>query len=144
MIHEARAFLATAQTRRYDRLMGQISSPIMTPLGVAYRSYHDTAANALKYSEWGVKVLGGEASGTTIFGPGRKGFYEAGILVAVPVDKVTCVNPDPKKDLSWQTTPSQAYVLFDELEVPLFIYFPLKRYLVKVPHTANYYLPMDQ
>jgi hypothetical protein len=111
--------------------MGQLSKPIMTPVGVAYRSFHDTDANALKAAQWAVKLFGGQASAFQIIGPGRKGYYEAAILATVP-ETATCLAKDKSRDTSWHGTPEHAYVLFDDLETPIGLYFHKKGLFLKL------------
>lgn len=106
--------------------MGELSKPIMTPVGVAYRSLHDSAEVALKSAQWAVKLFGGlapmSASELNIIGPGRLGKYEAAVLATVPAG-VSCVQPRKNQDTSWFQTPEHAYVLFDALETPVALYF---------------------
>jgi hypothetical protein len=102
--------------------MGELSKPFMTPLGVMYRSLCDTDAQALKYASWAVKLFGGEASLQNIIGPGRKGCYEASVLATIP-EGTKLLKPRSTNDLSWISTPEQAYVFFDALETPASLYF---------------------
>jgi hypothetical protein len=102
--------------------MGELSRPIMTPVGVAYRSQHDTVEAALKSAQWGVKLFGGECSELNVIGPGKKGQYEAAMLARMPAG-ASCIQPRKNADTSWFGTLELAYVLFDALETPIVIYF---------------------
>jgi hypothetical protein len=110
--------------------MGELSKPIMTPVGVAYRSQHDTVEVALKSAQWAVKLFGGAASELHIIGPGRKGKYESTIVVAMPAG-AACIQPRKNADTSWFSTPELAYVLFDALETPVALYFHKRDVFVK-------------
>ena len=103
--------------------MGELSKPIMSPVGVVYRAFHDSEANALKSASWAVKKFGGETSAFDILGPGKKGYYESAIRIILPADTQ---NVKPRKnpvDMSWQAEPQQAYIFYNELEEPLALYF---------------------
>jgi len=102
--------------------MGELSKPIMTPVGVAYRNQHDSVEVALKSAQWYTKLFGGTSSELNIIGPGRKGKYEAAVLATIPANAV-CVQERKNADKSWFGTPELAYVLFDALEAPLALYF---------------------
>jgi hypothetical protein len=102
--------------------MGELSKPIMTPVGVGYRSLHDTVEVALKSAKWAVSLFGGAASELTIIGPGKKGKYESTIRVAMPAG-ASCVQARKNADTSWFPTAELAYVLFDALETPIIVYF---------------------
>jgi hypothetical protein len=102
--------------------MGELSKPTMTPVGVAYRSQHDTVESALKSAQWAVKLFGGEASELNVIGPGNKGKYESAILGTVP-SLAACIKSRKGADASWFQTPEPAYVLFDALETPVALYF---------------------
>ena len=102
--------------------MGELSKPTMTPVGVAYRSQHDTVESALKSAQWAVKLFGGEASELNVIGPGNKGKYESAILGTVPA-VASCVAARKGADTSWFQTPEKAYVLFDAMEMPIALYF---------------------
>ena len=119
----------------------------MTPVGVVYRSFFDTQANALKSSEWAVKLFGGETSAFNVIGPGRKGFYEAAIRITVP-QGANCLKPRKGADDEWQKTPEHAYVLFDPLETPLALYFHNRQFLLKPKTspalTAYHLMAMEQ
>jgi hypothetical protein len=106
---------------------------MMTPVGVAYRSMHDTVESALKSSQWAVKLFGGQASELNVIGPGNKGKYESAILAKVP-EGASCIQPRKNADTSWFQTPEHAYVLFDALETPIALYFH-KRDLFLKPGT---------
>jgi hypothetical protein len=110
--------------------MGELSRPIMTPVGVAYRSQHDNVEAALKSAQWAVKLFGGECSELNIVGPGKKGKYEAAILARMPAG-ASCIQPRKNADTSWFGTPELAYVLFDALETPIVIYFHKRDVFVK-------------
>jgi hypothetical protein len=113
--------------------MGELSKPIMTPVGVAYRSMHDSVEFALKSSQWAVKLFGGQCSELNVIGPGNKGKYESAILAKVP-ESASCIKARKDADKSWFQTPEQAYVLFDSLETPIVLYF-FKRDLFLKPGT---------
>lgn len=113
--------------------MGELSKPIMTPVGVAYRSLHDTVEFALKSSQWAVKLFGGQASELNVIGPGNKGKYESAILAKMP-EGASCIKARKDADTSWFQTPERAYVLFDALETPVILYF-YKRDLFLKPGT---------
>jgi hypothetical protein len=102
--------------------MGELSKPIMTPVGVAYRSLHDSVEVALKSAQWAVKLFGGKASELNIIGPGKLGKYESAVLATVPAG-ASCVQARKNADASWFQTPELAYVLFDALETPVALYF---------------------
>jgi hypothetical protein len=120
----------------------------MTPLGVVYRSLCASQAEALKYSEWAAKLFGGDANAFTIVGPGVKGFYEAAIRATVPAN-ATCVKR-PKRDWpsDWYSTPEHAYVLFNDLETPIALYFDARELVLKPkedpPLSAWFSMPMKQ
>ncbi len=117
--------------------MGELSKPIMTPVGVGYRSQHDTVEVALKSAQWATKLFGGltpmQSSELNIIGPGKKGKYESAVLATVPAN-AQCIQARKNADTSWFQTPELAYVLFDALETPLIIYFH-KRDLFLKPGT---------
>jgi len=127
--------------------MGELSKPIMTPVGVVYRCFFDTQANALKSSEWAVKLFGGETSAFNVIGPGRKGFYEAAIRFKVP-QGAQCLKPRKGADDEWQKSPEHAYVLFDSLETPIALYFHDREFVIKLksspPLSAYHAMVMDQ
>ena len=102
--------------------MGEISKPIMTPVGVAYRALHDNVADALKSSQWAVKLFGGSASELNVIGPGKLGKYEAAVIFTMPTN-ATCVQPRKNADKGWFGEPEHGYVLYDNLETPVAIYF---------------------
>lgn len=102
--------------------MGELSKPIMTPVGVAYRSLHDSVDVALKSAQWAVKLFGGQASELNIIGPGKLGKYESAVLATVPAG-ASCVQARKNADTAWFQTPELAYVLFDALETPVALYF---------------------
>jgi hypothetical protein len=102
--------------------MGEISKPIMTPVGVAYRALHDSVETALKSSQWAVKLFGGSSSELNVIGPGKLGKYEAAVLFAMPPN-AACVQARKNADISWFGTPELAYVLYDNLETPIALYF---------------------
>jgi hypothetical protein len=110
--------------------MGELSKPTMTPVGVAYRSQHDTVESALKSALWAVKLFGGEASELNIIGPGNKGRFESAILCTVPAG-ATCIKARKGADSSWFQIPERAYVLFDALEMPVILYFHKRDLFVK-------------
>ena len=113
--------------------MGELSKPIMTPVGVGYRSLHDTVEVALKSAKWGVNLFGGATSELNIIGPGKKGKYESAIIVGMPAN-ATCVQARKNADTSWFSKPELAYILFDALETPIIVYFH-KRDLFLKPGT---------
>jgi hypothetical protein len=113
--------------------MGELSKPTMTPVGVAYRSQHDTVESALKSGQWAVKLFGGAASELNVIGPGNKGKYESAILAVMPA-VASCIQPRKSADTSWFLAPEHAYVLFDALETPVALYF-YKRGLFLKPGT---------
>jgi hypothetical protein len=117
--------------------MGELSKPIMTPVGVAYRSQHDTVESAVKSAQWAVKLFGAlshmSTSELNIIGPGKKGKYESAVLATVPPG-AQCIQPRKNADTSWFSTPEPAYVLFNDLETPIVIYFH-KRDLFLKPGT---------
>jgi hypothetical protein len=113
--------------------MGELSKPIMTPVGVGYRSQHDSVETALKSAQWAVKLFHGQSSELNIIGPGRKGKYEAAILAKVP-ENASCIQARKGADTSWFQTLEIAYVLFDALETPIILYFH-KRDLFLKPGT---------
>jgi hypothetical protein len=103
--------------------MGDLSKPIMSPVGVIYRAFHYSEAHALKSSEWAVKMFGGQTTAFDMIGPGKKGFYEAAVRIALPPDTQ---NVKPRKnpgDTSWMAEPQHAYVFYNDLEEPLALYF---------------------
>jgi hypothetical protein len=102
--------------------MGELSKPIMTPVGVAYRALHDSPETALKSSQWAVKLFGGAASELNVVGPGKLGKYEAAVMFAMPAN-ASCVQARKNADTAWFGTPELAYVLYDALETPVAIYF---------------------
>jgi hypothetical protein len=103
--------------------MAQLSDPIMTPLGVVYRSFCNNQDEALKYAQWAVKLFGGDASAFRVIGPSTKGFYEAAIMATVPEGTKLIKPPKKMPSTAWQKEPAHAYVLFDNLEQPLALYF---------------------
>ncbi len=117
--------------------MGELSKPMMTPVGVAYRSLHDSVEVAMKSSQWAAKLFGGLApvamSELNIIGPGKKGKYESTVLTVVPAG-ASCIHARKNADTSWFQTPELAYVLFDALETPIIFYFH-KRDLFLKPGT---------
>lgn len=125
--------------------MGELSKPIMTPLGVVYRSMMDTAGHALKSSEWAVKMWGGTATTFNVIGPGKRGFYEAAILAKVPPE-AKCVKPRKDPPIDWMQEPAHAYVLFDALETPLVLYFYKHELLYKpsMQMTAYHAMSLEQ
>jgi len=110
--------------------MGELSKPIMTPVGVAYRSLHDSVEVALKSAQWAVKLFGGQASELNIIGPGRKGKYESSILAKMP-QGASCVQARKNADTSWFGEPELCYVLFDALETPVALYFHKREVFLK-------------
>ncbi|HEY8040878.1 MAG TPA: hypothetical protein VIF15_13830 [Polyangiaceae bacterium] len=110
--------------------MGELSRPIMTPVGVVYRSLHDAEGPALKAAQWAVALFGGATSSFNLVGPGRKGKYEAAIMATVPAG-ATCLQPRKGADASWFSTPEIAYVLFDSLETPCALYFHKRELFLK-------------
>jgi hypothetical protein len=117
--------------------MGELSKPIMTPVGVAYRSLHDSVEPAMKSAQWAIKLFGGiapvSASELNIIGPGKKGKYESSVLTVMPAN-ASCIQARKNADQSWFQTPELAYVLFDALETPIVFYFH-KRDLFLKPGT---------
>jgi hypothetical protein len=109
--------------------MGQLSAPIKTPLGVVYRTLCSDA-EALEYAEWAVKLFGGTTSAFHIIGPGARGFYEAAILATVPAGTKQ-IKPQSDERPAWQDAPAQAYVLYDDNEGPIALYFHEHKLLVK-------------
>ncbi len=110
--------------------MGELSKPIMTPVGVGYRSLHDSVETALKSAKWYTNLYGGTSSELNIIGPGKKGKYEASVTAIIP-PSATCVQPRKNADASWFSTPELAYVLFDALETPVALYFHKRDVFVK-------------
>jgi hypothetical protein len=109
--------------------MGQLTKPFMTPVGVFYRSFHDTEGHAMKASEWAVKLFGGKVTGFAIVS--RQKGYESGIMATVP-ENAENVKPRKDADKSWYSEPTHAIVFFDELETPSGLYF-FKHELVMKP-----------
>lgn len=127
--------------------MGELSKPMMTPLGVLYRSLCDSDREALKYAEWAVKLFGGETSQLNLVGPNPKGMFEAGVLATISPD-AKCMKPRKAgEDTSWYATPEQACVLFDALETPAALYFHKRDLLYKPtttpPMTAFFVLDLN-
>jgi hypothetical protein len=112
--------------------MGELSKPFMTPVGVFYRSFHDTEGHAFKAAEWAVKLFGGKTTPFNTIGPTKKGFYESGILATVPEDAEWAKPPRKDTDKSWWSEPTHAYVFFDEYDAPSGLYF-YKHELVMKP-----------
>jgi hypothetical protein len=106
--------------------MGELSKPFMTPVGVAYRSLHDSVDVAMKSAQWAAKLFGGLApvsmSELNIIGPGKKGKYESAVLTVIPAG-AACIHARKNADTSWFQTAELAYVLFDALETPVIFYF---------------------
>ncbi len=128
-------------------IMGELSKPMMTPLGVLYRSLCDSDREALKYAEWAVKLFGGEASQLNLVGPNPKGMFEAGLLATVPATAKCMKARKAGEDTSWYATPEKACVLFDALETPAAFYFPARDLLFKPgstpPMTAFFVLDLN-
>jgi hypothetical protein len=125
--------------------MGELQKPMMTPLGVLYRAYHDSEGHAFKSSEWAVKLFGGAVTSANMIGPGRKGYYEAAIMAKVPAE-VQNVKPRKDANIDWQKDPTHAYVLYDSLETPLALYFYKHELLYKpsMKMTAYFTFSLDQ
>jgi hypothetical protein len=102
--------------------MAELSTPIMTPLGLVYRIFFGSNDEALKFAEWAKGILGGVASPVSVFGPGPKGRYEAGLLATVPKG-AKCLKRRKGVSEAWMKTPEPAYVLFNEKETPIALYF---------------------
>lgn len=119
----------------------------MTPLGVLYKSHHDSESAAMKFAEWGVKVFGGAATPFDLIGPGAKGFYESAMRLIVP-ENVQWVKEPWETDLSWMKKLELAYILFDSLEVPTALYFHQHETLLKPgvspPLIAHFVLDLRQ
>jgi hypothetical protein len=111
--------------------MGELSRPIMTPLGVVYRNICYPQAEALKNAEWAVKVFGGSTAAFHQFGPNGKGFYEPGILATVPVGARVVKKSAEPADTGWYSVPEQACVLVDATSTPIALYFEKRGLLVK-------------
>jgi hypothetical protein len=111
--------------------MGELSKPFMTPVGVLYRSFHDTEAHALKAAEWAVKLFGGKTTAYNVIGPNKKGLYESGILFTVPADAEWAKPPRKDPDKSWWSEPTHAYVFFDSLETPAALFFYKQDLIIK-------------
>ena len=101
--------------------MADLSSPMMTPVGVVYRAFFPTAAHALKGAQFWCKLFGGEAS-ELFLTANRKGFFEAVVEAKIPPGTQ---NVKPRKDVdeSWMANPARAQVLFTDLEQPRALYF---------------------
>jgi hypothetical protein len=127
--------------------MGELSKPIMSPVGVVYRSFHDSEGNALKFAEWAKKTWGGDISAQRIIGPGKKGFYESAMMAQVAPG---AQNVKPRKDAptEWMSSLAHAYILFNALEEPIVLYFHEHELFYKpksTPPMIGYmYLAMDQ
>jgi len=129
--------------------MGELSKPIMSPLGVIYKCFHDSEAHALKSAQWAAKLFVGSALPFNIIGPGKKGMFEAGMMLTVPP---TAKNMKPRKtpeaDESWMQQPEHCYVLYDALETPIAVYFHkhdlICKPLTTPPMTAFFVLSLDQ
>ncbi len=127
--------------------MGELTRPIMTPLGVIYRSYCDTEGEALKYAQWAVKLFGGTATAFNLV-CGKKGYYEAVILATVPANAKCFKERKKPEPTDWFQTPEPAYVLFDSLETPIALYFHKRELMLKPtttpPMTAYHILDLEQ
>jgi hypothetical protein len=127
--------------------MGELSKPIMTPVGVVYRSFHDSVAHALKSGEWAAKLFGGAATAFHVIGPSSKG-YEAAIMASVPADVQDVKPRKTPSDGAWESTPEIAYVLYDSIETPIALYFHQHELVLKPiskpPMKAYYALAVDK
>jgi hypothetical protein len=128
--------------------MGEISKPIMTPVGVVYRLLCPTEAAAMKYSAWAAKMFGGTFSPLNLVGPGTKGYYEA-VVVTTIAPNAKVVKPRAKgDDVSWHATPEPALVLYDSLESPSALYFHKREIVYKntltPPMWAYHTLSLEQ
>ena len=129
--------------------MGELTKPIMSPLGVIYRSFHESEAHALKSASWAVKLFGGTAAPFNTIGPGTRGYYEAGMMLMIP-PTAQCMKArkTPEADTEWQTRPEHGYVLYDALETPIAVYFHkhdlICKPLTTPPMTAFFVLSLDQ
>lgn len=128
--------------------MGDISKPIMTPVGVIYRLLCFTEAEAMKYAEWGVKLWGGTATPFNLLGPGAKGCYEAVIFTTIPPNAKVVKSRKAGDDTSWHSTPEPAVVLYDSVEAPNALYFHKREIVYKPslnpPMWAYHTLSLDQ
>ena len=111
--------------------MGELSRPIMTPLGVVYRSICYAQAEALSHGEWAASLFGGSTAGFHQFGPNPKGYFEPGMLGTVPAGAKCVKKPQEPDDESWYGTPEHACVLVDDTSKPIALYFPNRGLLVK-------------
>ena len=128
--------------------MGELSKPMMTPVGVVYRLLCPSEAEAMKYSAWGVKMFGGTCNPLNLVGPGSKGYYEAVVITTIaPNAKVV----KPRKsgdDISWHSTPEPAVLLYDSLAAPSALYFHKREVVYKntltPPMWAYHTLSLEQ
>jgi hypothetical protein len=111
--------------------MGELSRPIMTPLGVVYRNLCYAQVEALNHGEWAVKLFGGSTAAFHQIGPNMKGFYEPGVLATVPAG-VRCVKKSKEPaDTGWYSVPEVACVLVDDTSTPIALYFEKRGLLLK-------------
>jgi hypothetical protein len=110
--------------------MGQLSKPIMSPVGVVYRCLHESEAHALKSAQWAVKLFGGSVTNFNIIGPGKSGMFEAAVMNTVPPG-TACAKGRKNADISWFGEQAHAYVLYNDLETPLVLYFFKHEVLLK-------------
>lgn len=111
--------------------MGELSRPIMTPLGVVYRSICYNQAEALAHGEWAAKMFGGSTASFHQVGPNQKGFFEPGILGMVPTSAKCVKKSKEPADTSWYQVPEHACVLVDDTSTPIALYFEARGLLLK-------------
>ena len=128
--------------------MGEISKPIMTPVGVVYRLLCASEAEAMKYSSWGMKMFLGTCSPLNLVGPGSKGFYEAVVVTTIPENAKVVKSRKSGDDISWHSTPEPAVLLYDSLEAPSALYFHKREVVYKntlnPPMWAYFSLSLEQ
>jgi hypothetical protein len=118
--------------------MGTLSKPFMTPVGVLYRSFHESEAHALKAAEWAVKLFGGKTTAFNTIGPAKNGMYESGILYTVPENAEWAKPPRKEPDKSWWNEPTHACVFFDALDTPSALYFFKHDLIIKPGRTPPF------
>ena len=113
--------------------MGELSRPIMTPLGVVYRCICYDQSEAVRYGEWAVKTFGGQSSTSAFhqFGPNQKGFYEPGVIATVPANAKCVKKAENTDSTDWYATPEQAHVLVDATSTPFALFFDQRGLLLK-------------
>ena len=111
--------------------MGELSRPIMTPLGVVYRSICYSQAEALKHGEWAVKKFGGSTAAFHQIGPSPKNFFEPGMLGTVPPTAKCVKKSKEPADTGWYSVPEHACILVDDTSTPIALYFEKYGLLLK-------------